>query len=114
MKYRQGFVTNSSSTSYIIALNNNVKFDENKLNEIAKRACDAYFSENWDEVEEWEYEDAFEEVLRELEMTLEYGKVIGDWKIEGFGGYDLYETGEYVASGYLPNTDEVQSYSWGG
>lgn len=117
MKYRLGFVTNSSSTSYIIALKNNVNFDENKIEEIARLACDNYFKENYDETEEIDestYKCALEDVIDKLNITLQYGKDFDEWKISGFGGYELDDYGEWVASYYLPQTDEVKSFSWGG
>lgn len=64
MKYRLGFVTNSSSTSYIIALKNNSA--EKKLMDIM---CEnmAYYERDAESYEEKSLEDVIREYKEELE-----------------------------------------------
>lgn len=106
MKYRHGFVTNSSSTSYIIAFKKGVWQDKQSIRNMINKAYKQFIQDEYvdgessflNDLKTWYGDDATIKELKDkatdilyhsyISATGEYGAELGEYKLTTFSEYE--------------------------
>lgn len=112
MKFRRGFVTNSSSSSFVVAIKSGASTEDIE-NELRHLIPEKELEKFCDMEEEYASEDESKEMIilemaKYLERTSKYGITIEDYFVSALYWYDTEDIVEIAIENFLPNGELVK------
>lgn len=112
MKFRRGFVTNSSSSSFVVAVKSGAS-TEDIANELKQLIPEDELDKFWDSEKEWAYEDESREMIipgmaEYLRKWAKYGITIGDYFVSALYWYDTDDLIQNAIDHFQPSGEIVK------
>lgn len=112
MKFRRGFVTNSSSSSFVVAVKSGASTEDIE-NELRQLISEEELDKFWDNEEEYASEDESKEMIipemaKYLERTSKYGITIEDYFVGVLYWYEADDLVEIAIEEFVPKGELVK------